>query len=285
MKKIKHISEFLKIYENNNNLLFKNETKLKNELMFDKDFAKGDVHQGLVNIFYNNWKNDYDSTLEWVDETYGKLALFCMYLGSYNGQVCNGGHSQYFGNGYASLESRGFSGNYTDIDKHDNFVDLFKKLNFNNILPLGKTVYNIISEFNLDLVEETEDCGSCNGTGQEECYECGGRCRVDCPECGGDGEYGDGEECGECDGNGQIDCPECDGEGDHRCDDCNGTGGYDTGHDMPDTSTWELLDKRWYKINEKFLDEFDAYLKSLTLDGTKIDKLVELSKNTQKFNI
>ncbi len=287
MKNIKHINEFLKILENNDNNVFKNEKELKTLLMQNKNFAKGDVHQGLLDIFYSHYSNniDYDAFLELINEKYGELAEFCVFFASYNYQVCNGGHLQYFDNGYASSTSHGFGSEYNDMEKHEYFKELFIKLNFNNLLKNGKTAYDIISDFDLDLIDEEENCGNCGGSGQEECFNCESNGRVDCDVCGGNGEDDDGEPCGNCDGDGQIECGDCDGDGNYKCEDCHGSGIYESGKQIPDSESWSRLDERWYEINEKVIEEFNNYLKSLTLDGKNIIELIELAKSTQNYNL
>lgn len=200
---MKHI----KIYENFNNNSFKNESQLKGLLLEDKDFADGDIHQGLLNVFHNEWnnhKNDwsYDDFVEYVDNTYDKLALFSVLLAKYCYQVNNGGHAQYIANGYASSKSKGFAANYTDIGKHKIFIKLFTELNLDKLLPNGRKTLNIISKLTRD------------------------------------------------------------------------------------SRKWDKLDDEWYDdINEDIMEDFNNYLKILTLDGEEMTHLIELSKYSQKYNV
>ena len=290
MKNLKHISEFLKIYESHDeSTLFFDEEGLKKILLKDKNFAKGEVYNAIMNIAYDEWQKHqnwtYDQTLSWINQNFGTLPFFITLFGSYDGQVCNGGHFQYYENGYASSDSHGFTGTYKDIEKHENLVEIFKELDLDSILPSGKIVYDIISRFQLDLDDEIEVCSECDGNGTVDCTECDGNGSTDCKRCGGDGEDEDGEQCEECDGDGSIECEECKGNGYITCEDCDGKGEVETGYEVPDKSEWERLDTEWYKVNVKFINEFNEYLKTLTLEGEKISDLVELAEQSQKYNL
>ena len=290
MKHLKHITEnFQKINENLSFPLFKNEKQLKEKLITNKDFANGDVSDAITDVIYDRWHLDnnmnYNAILEWTKNEYGMIPYFSMMFSLYDGQVCNGGHLQYYDNGYASSNSRGFGQTYENIDIHEDFVDTFKKLNLENVLKDGDIVYNIISSFTLDLDSDIEECDNCGGSGWINCESCNGEGHVKCNTCDGYGEDDDGNRCSECDGDGVIDCDECYGKGDARCGDCDGSGEYDTGNMIPDTSYWNDLDLQWYKINESIRNQYDDYLKTLILDGEEIKKLVEFANSSQKYNI
>ena len=288
MKNIKSINEFLKIYENHISPLFKNESELKKRLMVNSDFADSDVFQAIVNVIHDEWQQhdvfSYDDILEWTDKNFGAIPLFSMYLAKYSYQVDNGGHSQYFSNGYASSQTSGYGSNYDNIDNHETFVELFNDLGFKTLLPSGEKVYKIISDFELDLEDEVESCDNCGGEGYADCAECNGDGTVECEECNGSGEVDD-EECSNCSGDGTIDCPECNGRGRDRCGDCDGDGEIQTGNRVPNYTSWSNLDDRWYKISSDFLKEYENYIKSLTLDGEKIEDLIELANKTQRYNL
>lgn len=193
---------------------FKNEKKMKSLLLADEDFSKGDVHQGIINIAYEEYKhNTYDEFLSKIEEKYGQLTYFCILLSNYNAQVCNGGHLQYFDNRYASSGTKLFGKN-RNIDIHDDFVKLFKELEFDEILPLGEKAYDVISNFDIDYFRDEDD---------EE---------------------------------------------------------YDINDDP-----LNKLDDKWYDINEKLMEQFNDYLKRLTLDNNKISDLIEIAKQSKKFNI
>lgn len=291
MKHIKKLNEYFKIFENTNESLFINEHKLKQLLLQDDYFAKGEVHQAIVNIAYNEWneKNptwSYNNMLKWVSKTFGNIPLLSIYIGTYNGEVCNGGHSQYYQNGYASLNKRGYYGsNYKDIETHEDFVELFNDLDMNNILESGKEAYNIMKNFDLTLGDETEMCHNCGGSGDVDCSTCNGNGETDCPGCGGSGEDDEGEKCEDCDGSGLVNCEDCDGKGYVTCEDCDGSGEEIVEEDVADQTGWDKLDTKWYEINDNLLTEFNDYLKTLTLDGEKMTELIEVANGIQKYNL
>jgi hypothetical protein len=290
MKYIKLINEFLKIYENNQESLFINQEKLKNLLLKSKELAKGDIIFAICKLAYDEFENQHDShyedEIDWLQRNFGDLAAFIMHLFFYNGQVCNGGHMQYYENGYASNQNRGYDySNYTDIDNHEKFIKLFKSLELDNLLPSGKKAYDIISKFKLELNDEVEICINCDGDGKIQCSDCDDNGHIDCEQCGGTGEYGD-ETCGNCGGDGTIECSNCGGKGAEECNDCDGKGEIETGNQKPsNTSEWSILDTQWYDINDQFMKEFEDYLKSLILDGEIIEDLIEFADKTQKYNL
>jgi len=146
-------------------------------------------------------------------------------------------------------------------------------------------VYDVISDFQLELDDDIEECGDCRGNGEIDCNYCDGNGKIECEECHGSGEDSEGEKCSNCDGDGDIECDECRGSGTERCGECNGEGQVNSGNKKPNTSGWDKLDDKWYEINDKFMEEFNDYLKSLTLDGEKMEDLIELADKTQKYNL
>ena len=104
--------------------------KLKQEVLKRKDeIAKDGYHQTIMNIMYEYWQQedvnmDYTQILEWLKKEYGELAEFAVLIGKYNQQVCNGGHFQYYHNGYAG-----------DIDEYNSDIPLHKNL----VILLSKT--------------------------------------------------------------------------------------------------------------------------------------------------
>jgi len=272
---------------------FNNESQLKDILLKNKHFSNDDVIHGITVAIYDDYDEKFKKNnvawdqlkfYSWIKSEYGIIPYFTLLFSNYNGQVCNGGHSQYFGNGYASSNPSGMSGNYIDIATHEEFTGLFFDLDLNNILPSGQIAMDIIDSFELDLDDEIEDCSSCGGKGVVECDECDGACRVDCSSCCGSGKD-DEQECSECSGDGQIECEYCHGDGEQECTDCSGDGEINTGFRVPDTESWSELDDRWYKIDEKIVEEYNNYLKTLTLDDEKISDLAEYANSSQKYNI
>jgi len=222
---MKHV----KMYEDNDfTILFENENELKNLLLKNKFFSEGDVFSGIIDVSYKHFtpKIGYDNFLEIIKTKFGLLPYFCILLGSYNGQVCNGGHMQYFDNGYASSKSRKkYDGSdYDNVNLHEKLLRLFKFLKIEQCVPkkLGEKVYSIMKDFDFDCVAF-------------ECYN------------GDDGQYNEND---------------------------------NDKHDY-----LEELDNRWYDVTEEFINKFNEYLKKLTLDGEKIENMLELSSNINKYNI
>lgn len=64
-----------------------------------------DWHQTLLNIFYNWWQNNNDKSYSdfarYISKEYGFIFTGLLLAGKYNQQVGNGGHTQYYQNGYA----------------------------------------------------------------------------------------------------------------------------------------------------------------------------------------
>lgn len=123
-------------------------------------------------------KMGYVELLAHTEQALGPVAKLLVMLGSYDGQVCNGGHLQYFDNGYAS-EGGGCFGKHTpECPLHQELIALFEKYKF-TLLPHGREVLAILKEFRISINEErnhTESCGCC---GDRDCEECGGSGEVE----------------------------------------------------------------------------------------------------------
>jgi len=133
---------------------------------FDKiEFNKEDgAHQSILNAAYAMWQDEtnnihsYQEMLEAVQTKYGELARIAVQLGKYNQQVCNGGHLQYFYNGYGS------AGNdeCADSDLHEDLIIYLKASEITDV-PLAEEVLKIADaafpEYDEDRYVE------------EECYD------------------------------------------------------------------------------------------------------------------
>lgn len=85
------------------------------------------LHQGVLDAAYLDWQkndgiNSYDDMLKNARFKYGEFAEFLVLFGKFNQQVCNGGHSQYWSNGYASSDTDGFGCDHEDSDLHDRLI-------------------------------------------------------------------------------------------------------------------------------------------------------------------
>lgn len=126
------------------------------------DDSDGDVWQKILNVAYAKWQENDESTyadiISWVKLSYGPLAALAVLFGKYNQQVCNGGHAQYFDNGYASAESDGCFTSHKDIKLHEEMIKLFKKY---CDIRLKDDVLNILEQFELPLNDDEDDDGDC----------------------------------------------------------------------------------------------------------------------------
>ncbi len=86
----------------------------------------------ILDVGYSKWQEqtrwDYRAMLEHTEKNYGVAAKLFILLGKYNQQVNNGGHSQYYANGYG--DGAGGFGDDHDADNplHQEMIALFKKL-------------------------------------------------------------------------------------------------------------------------------------------------------------
>ena len=185
---------------------------------------------------------------EFVDETnkkYGPLAKLAVLLAKYNYQVCNGGHAQYWDNGYASRTTSGFMQDHEEMELHEELIALVKE---HLDIELKDELLSIMKEFDIDVYDTCEEC---DGSGEFECDDCIGTGDNVCDQCDGDDE-----ECSKCDGTGVIECIECDGSGHVDCGCCNnGVAPERTILAFNDNE----LDSRYYRINEKIEEQTETF--------------------------
>lgn len=107
---------------------------LKNALKGRKILTKkeGGLHQTILDIAHSLrfTGSSYNRFVYLVHNTYGKLAALAVLLGTYNYQVTNGGHFQYFDNGYAS------DFNNDKLESHNLLVDLMHEFFFSTPLQM-----------------------------------------------------------------------------------------------------------------------------------------------------
>lgn len=120
--------------------------------------------------------------IDWAARQFGEIAGLAILLGKYNQQVGNGGHIQYFENGYAD----GYGGCFSDHDEvcplHQKMVAWLQESRLSQT-ELGARVYAITIAFSIKKgAGECEDCEG-NGTVSD-----GGESESTCSRCGGSGE-------------------------------------------------------------------------------------------------
>ena len=152
------------------------------------------IHQDLLSIAYADWQAAHDwsyaDMLKNAAKKYGELVEFAILIGKYNQQVCNGGHFQYWDNGYASANTGGCLANHSDTILHERLIDLFKTYKFNK-LKFGSAVYAGLISF-LRSAEKPGDCYNCHGVGGwDEIDEDGEEYFDECGSCTGSGDDDD----------------------------------------------------------------------------------------------
>lgn len=208
----------------------------------------------------------YGEMLDNAREKYGELFYIATLVGKYNQQVGNGGHIQYFDNGYAS-EGGGFGSDHDpSIPLHREMVKQFES----QIVPLlerddDKSVayeaLSIMKQFKIQLDRDKTNT-------------------VTCDVCGGSGEV-DGEE----------------EDSTETCDNCGGSGDVEEDNDDYNTpinkDELDRLDSRWYDVDDKFEELINnvVFRIALQLDPTadevvlaSITFKLELNKCKEDFS-
>lgn len=108
------------------------------EIIREEDCTiRHDYHQTILNIGYEwlqrveNKNMSYLNMIDYMAETYGEIFAGFILVGKYNQQVCNGGHFQYYDNGYASGEMNFRNYNFNH-PLHQRMIKWFIKINRNN---------------------------------------------------------------------------------------------------------------------------------------------------------
>lgn len=173
------------------------------KLFSDYEYRRGDEWQAILNVAYDYWQAQPEgidfgkSNMIGFAHSVDPLYALAILLGKYNQQVFNGGHIQYFDNGYASIDGKGFMYDHQEIHMHEFMVSEFERLlkPYLNV-PAVRNVYRIIHDLELVEIDEYDEeygkfitCPDCNGEGNVPSYSC------DC----GDDDYCECEsECETC---------------------------------------------------------------------------------------
>ena len=197
---------------------------------------EGGYFQTVLDLGYAEWNSDnenvkdYDEMIEWMRENYGDFAAMVVLVGKYNHQVCNGGHLQYWDNGYASNGGGCFTNHGEDIYLHDKMVEWMKTYKLDIATELTTKVYEIMKEFKVEIDDEEYT--------EETCFECGGSGEM--------ADYDDPEN------DEYIACSECEGFG--------STDERNENYGQP-YSNWDSLDTRYYEVNEKWEKYMEKFIK------------------------
>lgn len=144
-----------------------------------------DPHQAVLDAGYDKWQVTdgwgYADMLDWVAATFGDFYRLAVQIGKYNQQVTNGGHMQYFDNGYASRKTDGAFQHHKETKLHDEMVELMRKFGY-DVQP----VFGVMTGFRA----ENEGCDDCDGQGSYTDYDEdeGEEYENECGACGGTGE-------------------------------------------------------------------------------------------------
>ncbi len=178
------------------------------------------TYETLIDHYYDEWKEHtvwtYADMIEFARNK-NPLHALAILVSNYNGQVCNGGHSQYIFNGYA----HGIGGCFDDhptTEMHDLMLELFTQLSF-ALDTCFVGVYTIMREVRVDMESV---CGNCGGAGFT--------ISMGVPEWS---KWDDG---------------------DQDCHVCNGSGVVSKS--SIDETLADKLDDAYYAINDQFMTDF-----------------------------
>lgn len=103
----------------------------------------------------SNKENDwgYSQMIDWTQETFGDEFALLILLGKYNQQVGNGGHVQYWDNGYASYHTGGVFSDHEEMGLHALMIELFEKYKYDDS-ETGKRILKILKSFFVDIDHE-----------------------------------------------------------------------------------------------------------------------------------
>jgi len=182
------------------------------------------VHQAILDVAYDKWQSEKEwgmgEMLAYAENDLGRIARFAVQVGKYNQQVTNGGHAQYYDNGYAS-DGGGCFGSHEGFEFHEQMIADMETFDIEDKIIHGAEVLRIMKEL-LDVGPGT--CDGCDGQGG---YETEG-------EEDDDGEWTDGE---------WEDCYTCNGDGEDE--------------DM--LGYTDHLDTQYYKVYEAFMIDVEAF--------------------------
>ena len=171
----------------------------------------------------------YAEMLDNAREKYGELFFALVAAGKYNQQVGNGGHLQYFHNGYGDGEG-GFG------HDHDPSMPLHREMIKSletEILPLACGDEREPLEKALRIMKDVRIIVDRDSHHHESCEECGGSGNVT------SGDDDEEERCGECDGTGEVEV-----ENDN--------------YNEPNRDILDRLDDRWYAIDDQAMAAFNS---------------------------
>lgn len=220
------------------------------KIVSDPDWSRGEYHQAILNAYYDLWQRekfrDYSHMIA-AAVARNPLHGFAILIGRCDQQICNGGGSQYYGNGYASIGNvyQFKTEDDIDIDLHEDLLTLWDHYisPFYNEYPNLEAIRSVLGRFCVWVVDYDEihsECEYCGGEGYiEHCSGCD--CTLDSCECEDPGEDVDSV---------KVDCEEC-----FECEEYNSTF---YGRFVVETSEEYIVadfnDDEYYRVNTGLLD-------------------------------
>lgn len=222
-------------------------------LLIERERSDEDWHQCIMNLGYNEWnrceenkKWSHVDMLEWVEKTYGAFARLMIQLGNYNYQVCNGGHRQYYDNGYASNGGGCFTDHEESTDLHDWMLEKYEEIIAPCLSSATMDSFRILmKKFRVELDDDRSHT--------ETCEECDGRGFISGEWDDETESYGEEEECPHC-VRGEVDV---DNEN-YNC--------------PVNTHEWDAMDSEYYSYDKEVMATIgDVVSEALSLPKIKED--------------
>lgn len=139
--------------------MFFNHENVTRALKGNESIKEGDYHQALLDICYDKWQKSEDAPYKdmatYARIEFGEFVEFALLTGIYNQQVTNGGHIQYYDNGYADGSGGCFSTHDSSCPLHNRLINLMRRLKLNQT-ELEKKILSIYGDFINYLDEELE---------------------------------------------------------------------------------------------------------------------------------
>lgn len=128
-------------------------------------------HQEIMDHYFAMWQSSEHHDWHYRDMVYyaleqNPLHALAILTGKYNQQVENGGHMQYFENGYADGVG-GYFADHETADMHDLMLSLMRDYGLDRA-PETRDVFTIMKRF---TTSDELDCPECGGNGYFESYD------------------------------------------------------------------------------------------------------------------
>ena len=127
----------------------------------------------LAEKAYKKYDWNYKDAVEYAELCGGPLAAFAFLLGKYHGQVGNGGHHQYWDNGYPA-EKCSFMGGSSDGNLHEKMCNYFDELFEAGLLDNNAKKFKTIADNYMKKINNRGyNWGGAYGPGDDRMYDTG----------------------------------------------------------------------------------------------------------------